>query len=102
MLESHSAVREAALLALDETAAAAFGFEAGFCGVVRLVPELDGGNPLLEVELLAYCRARLSQAKCPWFVLFVRTLPRLPSGALDLAGLAGLVVSELDVAVPLA
>ncbi|MET0887822.1 MAG: acyl-CoA synthetase [Mycetocola sp.] len=39
-------------------------------------------GPDLEADIIAYCRHRLSSFKCPRSVVFVDTLPRLPTGKL--------------------
>jgi long-chain acyl-CoA synthetase len=41
-----------------------------------------GRDDALADELIAFCRARIAHFKCPTSVVFVDTLPRLPSGKL--------------------
>jgi acyl-coenzyme A synthetase/AMP-(fatty) acid ligase len=40
------------------------------------------GSPELELELLAFCRARLAAFKCPRTIDFTTELPRLDTGKL--------------------
>ncbi|MFV0317901.1 MAG: AMP-binding enzyme [Microthrixaceae bacterium] len=52
---------------------------------VKAVVVAEGGSvagPELEAELIAYCRERLANYKCPRSVDFVDELPRLPTGKL--------------------
>lgn len=49
--------------------------------VVQVVPGEQPG-PVLEVELIAYCREHLSHLKCPRSVDFIDLMPRLPTGKL--------------------
>ncbi len=59
--------------------------------------EMADDGPLLERELIAWCRERLSPIKCPRSVDFEAELPRHPTGKLykrllrdrDWAGRAG-------------
>ena len=50
-------------------------------GVVQLINHEDA-SPLMEVELLDYCRERLSHIKCPRSIDFRQELPRHPTGKL--------------------
>jgi len=50
-------------------------------GVVQLKDPARAGA-LLEVELLEYCRDRLSHIKCPVSIDFKEELPRHPTGKL--------------------
>jgi len=43
----------------------------------------DGRGSALAEELIAYCRARLADVKCPRSVDFIEELPRLPTGKLQ-------------------
>ena len=49
--------------------------------VVQPTPGVDAG-PVLERELIAFCRDHLAHFKCPRTVDFVTELPRLPTGKL--------------------
>ena len=49
--------------------------------VVQAMPGEQPG-PVLEVELIAYCREHLSHLKCPRSVDFIDLMPRLPTGKL--------------------
>jgi acyl-CoA synthetase (AMP-forming)/AMP-acid ligase II len=43
---------------------------------------MDAAGPELEKELIAYCRERLADVKCPRSVDFREELPRHPTGKL--------------------
>jgi len=43
---------------------------------------MDDAGPDLELELIAYCRERLADVKCPRSVDFRPELPRHPTGKL--------------------
>ncbi len=45
-------------------------------------PVAPGEQDALAGELMAFCRARIAHFKCPTSVVFLETLPRLPSGKL--------------------
>jgi acyl-CoA synthetase (AMP-forming)/AMP-acid ligase II len=49
--------------------------------IVQLVPSRSP-SPALAEELATWCRGRIAHYKCPRSVVFVETLPRLPSGKL--------------------
>jgi long-chain acyl-CoA synthetase len=49
--------------------------------VVQPVPGVEPG-PLLERELIAFCRDNLAHIKCPRSIDFEKELPRLPTGKL--------------------
>ncbi len=44
--------------------------------------DMDHAGPRLAEELIAYCREKLSNIKCPKHVEFVDSLPRTPTGKL--------------------
>jgi acyl-CoA synthetase (AMP-forming)/AMP-acid ligase II len=44
--------------------------------------DLAAAGPALEAELLAHCRAALSNLKCPQSIEFAPELPRTPTGKL--------------------
>ena len=50
-------------------------------GVVQLKDHSEA-NPLLEAQLIDYCRERLSHVKCPRTIDFREELPRHPTGKL--------------------
>ena len=50
-------------------------------GVVQLKDHSEA-NPLLEAQLIDYCRERLSHIKCPRTIDFREELPRHPTGKL--------------------
>ena len=50
-------------------------------GVVQLKDHSEA-NPLLEAQLIDYCRERLSHVKCPKSIDFREELPRHPTGKL--------------------
>ncbi|MFO7965561.1 MAG: AMP-binding protein [Desulfobacterales bacterium] len=50
-------------------------------GVVQLNEPSEAG-PEMEIELITYCRSRLSKIKCPTSIEFVDELPRTPTGKL--------------------
>ena len=50
-------------------------------GVVQLKDHSEA-NPLLEAQLIDYCRERLSHIKCPRTIDFRKELPRHPTGKL--------------------
>ena len=50
-------------------------------GVVQLKDHSEA-NPLLEAQLIDYCRERLSHVKCPRTIDFREQLPRHPTGKL--------------------
>jgi len=49
--------------------------------VVQLV-DSKKGDPVLERELIAYCRTHLADLKCPRSIDFKEELPRHPTGKL--------------------
>ena len=44
--------------------------------------DMDSAGPLLELELIDYCRSQLSSIKCPRSIDFRPDLPRHPTGKL--------------------
>ena len=49
--------------------------------VIQLRDNTDAG-PSLEMELIAYCRSKISKRKCPVSIDFEEELPRTPTGKL--------------------
>jgi len=49
--------------------------------VVQAMPGIETG-PVLEAELIGYCREHLAHMKCPRTIDFADELPRLPTGKL--------------------
>jgi len=76
VLAVHPAVADAAVIGIPN---AEFGEEVK--AVVELV-EPGRAGPVLESELIGYCRQQLAAYKCPRTVDFVDELPRDPNGKL--------------------
>src|SRR5262249_42607514 len=76
LLISHPKVMDAAGFGVPDEA---LGEEVK--AVVQVVDGVDAG-PVLERELIEYCREHLAHYKCPRSVDFEPELPRLPTGKL--------------------
>lgn len=80
-LESHSAVREAAVVGLPDRR----------LGQVPVAAVVADGHPLHETEVLAHVRAMLEPFKVPVRIVTVDALPRTPSLKVDQPALRALL-----------
>ena len=76
LLEAHPKVADVAVFGVPNTE---FGEEVKAVVVAQHSAE---AGPALERELIDYCRAQLSNIKCPKSIDFVAALPREPTGKL--------------------
>lgn len=91
VLESHPAVREAAVAGLPDERLGAVPVAA-----VELEPGADVVEAVLSAELTARCRAELTPYEVPAHIVVVNALPRTPSSKVSRVDLLELVRSRLD------
>lgn len=63
---------------------------------VHLAPGVEASDEMAR-EIVEFCRARLSQFKCPRYVRFVEDLPRTPTGKMVKGRLDELIARYADV-----
>lgn len=81
VLYSHPEVREAAAVGVPDPL---YGEDVAACVALK------EGSQLTEADIIAYCRERLADYKCPKQVRFVAELPKGPTGKILKRELAGL------------
>lgn len=78
MVAAHPAVLEVAVIGVPD---------AKWGESIRAVVALRPGMPLTDLELVAWCRERMTAFKCPTSVVFVDTLPKGGTGKVQKAAL---------------